>query len=319
MCSLGINNTLFNNVSIMAPSFHSLRTKGLTGTIRRFFSLRKRYGFSGKKMKRNLKKYLTILGEDDIPFTMFVPAFVSKKHSGFLRNLNSDLLELGLHGYVHADYREMSRDEIKFHLELSKEIFDQFDMKIDGFRAPYLAWNDELIKELSNVITYDSSASYDSGVIDPGVTKYDKYDMIREYYSPVDEPKLIEKYSVIMIPVWLPDDEILVDRLGMEDQHIGEYWIQMAKKAVSKKTPLVIQLHPERINHCEKALKRLIEFGKSKGAEFVKLSRLAREFKERGKDEKYHLQIAITGDLDMISLTDKKEMNREMKRMRGGV
>lgn len=315
MASLGINNTLFNNVSIMASSFHSIRTKGVIGTIRRFFSMRKRYGLGEKKMKQNLNRYMEILGENDIPLTLFVPALVLDKHSEFIKSLKSELLEIGLHGYVHTDYRELNKDEIRHHITSAKKIFEENMLDVEGFRAPYLAWNDMLIKELSRTISYDSSQSYDSGVLDSNRTNYDKYEMIREYYSPVDEPAITERNGVTMIPVWLPDDEILVDRFGMKDEQIGTYWVKMAKKAASKKAPLVIQLHPERIKYCQKALKRLIEFGISKGIRFLKLS----EIKKEGTGRKDQFSIAITGDLDMISLRDKKKMDTEMKRMRGGL
>lgn len=302
----------------MPSSLHSIRTKGIIGTVKRFFTMRKRYGFGDEKMKRNLRSYLSILEEYDGFLTMFIPSSVLKNHSKFIKNLKTESLEVGLHGHIHVDHRELTADELKEHIERAASIFKKAGLEMEGFRAPYLALDESSLDVLSGSISYDSSQSYDSEVLPAELCEKTKYKRIMNYYDPVKEPTLTEVQGITRMPVWLPDDEILVDRFGMDDELIGEYWVKMAKKADSKDSPLVIQLHPERIDHCQKALRRLCKFGISKEARFVKLSHLATDFEEGKRTDDGQLQIAITGDLDMISLADRKEMKREGKRMEGG-
>src|SRR5256885_16488183 len=62
------------------------------------------------------------------------------------------------------------------------------------------------------------------------------------------------------MPVSLPDDEILVDGLGIHNAtglwHAFEAMMEMA---CSTRSHLVVQVHPERFHICEAALELLIE------------------------------------------------------------
>lgn len=299
----------------MAPSYHSIKTKGLIGTVKRFFNMRRRYGFSTKKMEQNVKKYIGIVEESQTPLTIFIPAVVLEKHSDFLGCIDPDIVEFGVHGHVHIDYRVLPDTEIDRHLKSAVQIFRENGFKPEGFRAPYLAWNEKLIKKLSENFTYDSSQSYDSGVLPDKYRNNSKCSTIIDYYAPLGEPEIKSKHGVTMIPVWLPDDEILVDRFGFSDKDISRYWIEMAKSAFRNKYPLVIQLHPERISFCERALRDLIKYGREHNAEFLKLSTLAAKIPSARAPVDSKRYIAITGDLDMLCLQDRKTMKRELKHM----
>ena len=80
-----------------------------------------------------------------------------------------------------------------------------------------------------------------------------------EYYKPTKDAKIHEKFGLVRIPVWLPDDEIMVDRLGMSGAEVGKYWLRMAEKSVKMNVPLIVQLHPERIDLCGRGLEMLLE------------------------------------------------------------
>jgi hypothetical protein len=84
------------------------------------------------------------------------------------------------------------------------------------------------------------------------------------FYDPVKYPqdRSLPRYSngIIEIPVSLPDDEILLDRMGLPVARIGDVWTEMAERALERRELLCLQLHPERILHLEPALRRVLDF-----------------------------------------------------------
>ena len=63
------------------------------------------------------------------------------------------------------------------------------------------------------------------------------------------------KDGFIEIPVSIPDDEAMVERLGItQGKDISAIWGDILQKTYDRGDLLTLQLHPERISLCETAL-----------------------------------------------------------------
>ena len=68
------------------------------------------------------------------------------------------------------------------------------------------------------------------------------------------------RHNFVEIPVSLPDDDILIDRLGFTDQEIIEnIWYKILKTTHKEGDLFVLQLHPERIKLCGDALESILK------------------------------------------------------------
>jgi hypothetical protein len=106
------------------------------------------------------------------------------------------------------------------------------------------------------------------------------------FYDPVSHP--VERSlprpagEIVEIPVSLPDDEIMLDRMGLDVSCIGDVWAEMAGRALERKEMLILQLHPERILHLQGALKRVLDFACTGGAFWLaRMQEIASWWKER--------------------------------------
>ena len=116
--------------------------------------------------------------------------------------------------------------------------------------------------------------------------------------------------TFVEMPVSLPDDEILVDALGMHSSvglwHAFEAMMEMASSTGSH---LVLQVHPERFHICAAALELLIERAVDAGGWLTPLSGAAAwVVRSPGGSQRWpdghSFALSITGDLDAVSIGD---------------
>jgi hypothetical protein len=70
---------------------------------------------------------------------------------------------------------------------------------------------------------------------------------------------------LVEIPVAMPDDEILVDRLGIKSgTAIGDVWVRLLEIAYNRGDILTLQLHPERGAICREGLAILLRAARQK-------------------------------------------------------
>jgi hypothetical protein len=66
--------------------------------------------------------------------------------------------------------------------------------------------------------------------------------------------------GLVEIPVSIPDDEALIERLGVtQGERIGAIWEEMLKRTYERGELFTLQLHPERIDLCKSALAHVIQ------------------------------------------------------------
>lgn len=256
-------------------------------------------------MKRALADY-TITAKSS---TLFVPACVLRRYPWvYKKDVN-----YAVHGYRHLDHSRMTLDEQKSHLEKAVEIFTEFGAGRRGFRAPYLKVNEETLGLLSEMgFLYDSSCSFYWDVLskdraDPQVQR------ILDYYQPKGDHShrslpFFEE-GLLRIPVSLPDDEMLIDRLRIRDQdRLYDIWSEILKKSHDRDEMFVLLLHPERFHLAREALKRLLDKAESLGMWTTSMKNIAVWWKDKKRKQRWpdgrRGVFCVTGDIDRITLLD---------------
>jgi len=245
-----------------------IRTKGLIGFILRIGMLIKRFDIFGNKMRNAVLKIEQFGKKYKYRPTIIVPALVLKRHRKLLRHLSNANLEFAIHGYTHKNFKPLGLHEQVSEIQKAKDVFNELEMPAYGFRAPYLSWNDytneaveksQLLWESNETIIWNGFRNFRVSK-----SRYFKESAVHELYEPLDAeknaaiPRLEGK--IIRIPVALPDDEILVDRLGIKDsEKIGQLWIEIMEDTYERGGVFVLQLHPERFRICQEAMEALLQ------------------------------------------------------------
>jgi hypothetical protein len=215
-----------------------------------------------------------------------------------------------IHGYRHIPYRGAPREEQTQDLEAACEVFARHGLPFRGFRAPYLradATTQELLRQRG--FAYDSSAPW-FALPDGTAAAERTVDLARSRYGDVStEPPLpVSSDGLIELPVALPDDEILVDGLGIDNgATLGRIVFAMFETAAQSGALLVLQLHPERFHLFSEAVENLLRRAKDAGAWMASLAEIADSCGRAGGKkwpDGHSMACAVSGDLDAISLTD---------------
>jgi len=145
----------------------SIKTKGLHNFARRLWTVFTRFGFSEARTRRALHTVVDALRQYNAAPTFFIPAVVLRRHPALLAEIAHCGAEIGIHGYIHNDYRTLSRRE---QLEQTKQatlVFEKTHILYEGFRNPYLGWTEDAIDTFVSLkFTYDSNEAILHDVID---------------------------------------------------------------------------------------------------------------------------------------------------------
>lgn len=234
----------------------ALKAKGKAGTVKRFLKVVKSYGITSKKMDANLSLFSAILDKYSCSATFPITAIVLKRHENGIKKYAD--VEFAIHGLVHKDYSAMSQKEQMAHLKTAVEIFKDADIEPSGFRAPYLSINDNLVE-----VVKDSGLEYENseGVLWNSEEIKSERERIQQFYKPKDAKSymsLPRGIDPVIMPVSLPDDEILADRLRFNGGKIGKVWSGIIEEVYGRGEMFVLQLHPERINECKADLENTL-------------------------------------------------------------
>src|SRR6266566_6475298 len=89
----------------------SIKTKGIHNFIRRLGTVFTRFGFSETRTHQALNTLISTLRHYNAAPTFFIPAVVLCRHPTLITEIAECGAELGIHGYVHNDYRSLSKKE----------------------------------------------------------------------------------------------------------------------------------------------------------------------------------------------------------------
>jgi hypothetical protein len=222
-----------------------------------------RFSISSAKYETLLRRYSDITRQAGFRPTFPITAVTLKRHPEIIKELCQQGVEFAVHGYIHTDYGILPLVEQEWHFRKAVEIFKDCQVPFAGFRAPFVRLNSDTFQALSGLgFFYDSSSVVHWEVINKdrfSRNSWEEYERILDYYkSRQAQHSLVLPRSfdgLIEIPVSMPDDEIMVDRLGItEERKISEIWRAILSTTYSRGELFTIQLHPERIRYCENAL-----------------------------------------------------------------
>src|SRR5205085_1218942 len=89
----------------------SVRTKGARNFARRIRTVFTRFDLSDARTRRALDSVMGALQAHDAAPTFFIPAVVLRRHAPLIAEVAHGGAEIGIHGYVHNDYRFLSACE----------------------------------------------------------------------------------------------------------------------------------------------------------------------------------------------------------------
>lgn len=240
-------------------------TRNLLSRVRAIVS---RFGITPKKIETRLNRYIDITEKFGCVPTFPVTAVTLRRHPELIRKIAKRGVELAIHGYIHIDYKSLSLEEQARHFAKAIDTFKSCHIPFKGFRAPYLRSNDETLEALSRLeIAYDSSHAMHWAVADK--SKYPKklwseHGKLLDFYQPRDAAYylVLPKFQngLVEIPVSIPDDEAMVDRLRITDKkEITEIWGMILERTYTRGELFTLQLHHERISLCGSALEAILQ------------------------------------------------------------
>jgi Polysaccharide deacetylase len=270
----------------------SIKTKGIHNFARRLWTVFIRFGFSEAQTRRALHTVIDTLRQYNAAPTFFIPAVVLRRHPALLTEIALCGAEIGIHGYIHNDYRTLSRRE---QLEQTKQatlVFQETQIPFEGFRNPYLGWTEDSIDAFASLnFTYDSNEAILHDVIDlnglspllrsgyeKSLTLFQAMPCNAYTLRPHFEGKLLR------IPTSIPDDEMLFDRLRITDpKEVGRIWSKIMQRIYDLEGLYTLNLHPERAVLCKEALHELLSFAHTLPVWLTNLKDIAEWWKERSQ------------------------------------
>jgi len=243
----------------------SLRGRGSLGSMQRAGRVLARFGATASAMSRRLDRYEQITSDLGVQPTWPTTACVLARHPSLLRAYSERGVELALHGLVHGDHAALDRREQREAIARAIDIFRRSGISPVGFRGPYLLYNDatlDVLRELG--MSYHCSQAVAFPVLrdDGRMQAMPSYRRALQLYSALDSrgiavrPKMRD--GLVDIPVAIPDDEILLDRLGLDESERAAEWLHILDLTYAAGDLFTIQLHPERIFELAAALRKTL-------------------------------------------------------------
>jgi peptidoglycan/xylan/chitin deacetylase (PgdA/CDA1 family) len=272
----------------------SIRTKGVGNFARRVRTVFTRFGFSEASTRHALDTVIDSLQRYNAAPTFFIPAVVLRRHPALIADIARHGTEIGIHGYVHNDYRYLGEDEQYKQTKQAISVFEDTQIPYHGFRNPYLGWTEESLRVFVALgFLYESNEAVIHDVLDLGRFSpllkegYEK-SLVLFQATPCNTYSLRPHFerNLLRIPTSIPDDEMLFDRLRITDPwEVGRIWTRVMQRVYELGGLYTLNLHPERALSCKQALDLLLSFACTRPLPvwMASLREVARWWKERSQ------------------------------------
>jgi len=283
--------------------------KGISGLLYRATLLPTRYGLRPDRLQARIQRMQRILERSEVTPTIPVSAVALERHPGIASVLRT--VDVAVHGYRHVDYTSLTPTEQAKDLDAAFKVFGGRGFDPKGFRGPYLRANRDTMSLLaSRGVIYDSSRPRLLVPRRDPAFRLVSTHVFHRYGSVPEGPATPVGSRPLEIPVALPDDEILVDAMGLRaPATLWRIYESMLAAARSARSLIVLMIHPERFGIVSDALELFLERAVDDGAWKPSLAELSSwAIKEGPPAMKWPhgcgYAVAVTGDLDAVSLTD---------------
>ena len=242
------------------------RAKGPFALFQRARSIAGRYGLTPARMDQSLQRYTEVLRRFDCGASFPITAVTLKRHSNTIVKYLDLNIEFAVHGYTHINYGQLTPEAQLAHLQLAREIFTKAGITPTGFRSPYLSRDTDQYAALEAAgFSYLSNQPVMWDVFDANAFSYSNnvgFERALAFYDPwragerSSLPQMIGQ--LVEIPVSLPDDEILIERLGGVNGLVKKTWLRILSQTYQRGELFTLQLHPERIALCTEGLSAVL-------------------------------------------------------------
>ena len=246
--------------------------RGPSNLVKRSVQIATRFGHNPERMGGRFERFMDILDEFGIRPTFPITALPMSRNPKFAHRLIDRGAELAVHAWSHIDLSALDLAGQREHMGRAVELFRGCSVPFTGFRAPYLHWNEDTMRVVSEFqFRYDSNQTVWWDVIDASnMDAAAKEGLARgmAFYRPIPASEFrvlpFRRDGFIEIPVSLPDDEIPLDRMYIHDvNYLAGMWRRIFDLSYGRGELMTLQLHPERIDFFADALRGLLSHARA--------------------------------------------------------
>lgn len=161
-------------------------------------------------------------------------AAVANMHPELVREIESEGHEVASHGFNHVRYPTLSTEKRERDLALSLSTFKKMGITIDGFRAPYNNYTDDMPALLEK---YD--------LIWDGGFGYRPEHRGRSHFFQVNLSKRPSAVTFIPLNIW--SDDLMIDGRGMGPSEVTSTLKKAVLEASKSRGVIMFDLHPIRM------------------------------------------------------------------------
>lgn len=256
---------------------------------RRAVALVRRYGVTTARARRRADACAELLSRFGTAPVYMVPGRVMARNGRYLRDLSARGVELGLHSYDHIDLRSVAGPEVRRQMAAAAAAFATAGVRFDGFRCPYLGYDDEtgaaipegLVGYSSNRAIWREEAAADEA------SATSVYAQLKRFYHavPSSEALAVPRAgpSFMEIPCAVPDDIQLFDGLRLDEDGVARVWTRVLMGTHDRGEAFVVLFHPELMDRVGPALERVLHASQAlrPGVWLARLSDIAAWWRER--------------------------------------
>lgn len=268
-----------------------LESRGIGNSLERGWQVATRFGITAARMERRLVAYADLLARHGARPSLPITARVLARNPDVARKLVRRGVELCVHGLVHNDLSALTPEVQAEQIKAACAIFRGHGIPFSGFRSPYLKYNRGTLEAVADAgFAYDSNLPFLwaplASLDDLAPHEREGLEMGLRFYRPVLHPeeRSLPRFDgdLVEIPVSLPDDEILLDRMGCPLEKLGRVWHEMLAMALARGELLTLQLHPERLEILRDVLDGVLAEAASTGTVWIAtLGEIAGWWRER--------------------------------------
>lgn len=236
----------------------------------------------------------SVLDDADGCFAFPTIAAIARMQPELVRSIARERHEVASHGYNHVRYPTLTKEEREKDLALSLQTFKRLGVKINGFRAPYDNYTDDMPRLLEKYqLIWDGGYGYRP--------EYrNKLEFFHENIDGTDS-------RITFIPLSIWSDDLMIDSKGMGPAAVIKILKKTIADASKKHGVIMFDLHPIRIGQQKfvGCLREIIEYAKGLGGWSATPDEAVRYWKTHQRwrgDSTFCL--LLTGDIDNWVFSD---------------
>lgn len=243
------------------------KSRGPVNFARRTAQIVSRFGGGPGRMGNRFERFMDVLDDFGVRPTFPITALPMSRNPSFAHRLLERGAELAVHAWAHTDLTSLDYQGQAKHIGNAIQLFRKHSIPFTGFRAPYLHWDDNTMRVVEDYqFRYSSNRVIFWDVIEKESFTREQGEALEKakvFYNPVEASRFkalpYRRRGFVEIPVSLPDDEILLDRMYVHDAgYLSKVWSRLLEETYKRGELFTLQLHPERIDFFADALRGLM-------------------------------------------------------------